>query len=141
MSIKEIDRVAILDRLIKKEITTKEAAPMMQITERHTRRIKARYHKSGARSLTHKLRGRKGNRKVNPKKIKQAIEIVQEKYPDFGPTFAHEQVIRVRENKFFSRDSSPGDDKGRYLETQKEKESEATPTQREKKLRGRVDTG
>lgn len=93
MNSKESVRVTVLDRLMKKEIKQKHASAMLHISIRQIRRILKQYRREGIAGIPHKLRGTTGNRQIAENEINRAIEIVKEKYHDFGPTFAHEKLV------------------------------------------------
>lgn len=93
MSTKEVERVSVLNRLMKKEIKQRHAAQMLHISTRQIRTLVKRYKRDGVQGIIHKLRGIPGNRKIDTSKINQAITAIKANYADFGPTFAHEKLI------------------------------------------------
>jgi transposase len=92
MSSKELNRAAMLQRVINKTITQKEAAQSLGMTDRQLRRLMVKYQAKGTAGLAHQARGKPGNRQLPQTLKEQAIELVKTKYPDFGPTFAHEKL-------------------------------------------------
>jgi transposase len=92
MSTKEVNRIAILDRMEAKAITQKDAADMLGISVRQTRRIQKRYRQHGAAGLVHRSRQRVSNNKVSGQLIGKAMGLVRKHYHDFGPTLAHEKL-------------------------------------------------
>ena len=100
MSNKEVNRISIMEKLIKKEIKQRKAAKLLELSARQIRRLKKKYKREGAAGLTHKNRGRTSNRKIPDKEINRAIEIVKEKYWDFGPTFALEKLQEFHQIAF-----------------------------------------
>lgn len=95
MSTKEIERVEVLAQVKEKTISQKEAAEALSLTERHVRRLFAGYKKEGAIALVSKKRGAPGNHRL-PSGVKDlVISLIREKYPDFGPTLAHEKIKEV----------------------------------------------
>lgn len=92
MSIKEAERIAVMENLISKRIKQKHAATQLHLSARQIRRIKKKYKKDGVKGLTHKSRGRKGNRAINQKEKDRATDLIRKYYPDFGPTFALEKL-------------------------------------------------
>jgi len=95
MSKKEIDQVAIFERLKNKEIKQKHAAKLLGLGIRQIKRKAKAYRQKGAQSLIHQLRGGPGNHKLSDKLKNQAIGLVEEKYPDFGPTLAAEKLEEI----------------------------------------------
>jgi len=92
MAQKELSRYEIIKRLIRKEINGTEAAKQINLSVRQIKRIKARVIKEGAEGVIHKNRNRESNRKITNEKVKEMERIVEEKYYDFGPTFAQEKL-------------------------------------------------
>jgi hypothetical protein len=93
MSRREIDRASVLDQVASKMLTQVSASAKLGITDRHLRRILKNYKRSGPSALIHGLRGRKSNRATSQEKLDQAIKLVENKYWDFGPTFAAEKLL------------------------------------------------
>jgi len=94
MTEKELNIKSVLDRLIKKEITNKEASKLLNKTIRQIFRIKSNYIENWTNWIIHKLRWRKSNNKIdlNSNKNKKIIEIIKEKYLDFWATLAKEKL-------------------------------------------------
>ena len=67
-------------------------AKELGITKRHLRRVRRRYEKEGVAGLAHKSRGQK-SRNAFPKDLEEKIvDLLKNKYHDFGPTFAGEKI-------------------------------------------------
>ena len=56
---KEQTRLQVLNSLLAEHMTLEQAAKLMGLSPRHTRRILADYRENGAASLAHGLRGRR----------------------------------------------------------------------------------
>lgn len=95
MSHKEAGRMAVLDKLTKKEIKQKSAAQCLGLSVRQVRRLAKKYKREGAAGIVHKLRGLASNNKADELVLKTAIETIQSKYGDFGPTLAHEKLVEL----------------------------------------------
>lgn len=92
LSSKELDRAAMLQRILNKTITQKAAAESLGLTDRQVRRLLDSYRTAGTAGLAHRSRGQPSHNAL-PATIKyQVIELVKTKYPDFGPTFAAEKL-------------------------------------------------
>lgn len=92
MTPRELARYEIIQRLLKKEINGTQAAEQLRLSVRQIKNIKARVIQEGPRGILHKGRGRTSNRKLPDDRTKAILEIIQAKYPDFGPTFASEKL-------------------------------------------------
>ena len=96
MSIREIKRLKAVQAVIDKQITQKVAAAMLGMSERQVRRLIKGIREKGDGGIIHGLRGRPSNRRLPEEIRERVLFLYQERYPDFGPTFATE--------KFFERE-------------------------------------
>jgi hypothetical protein len=95
MSQVERDRLMILKQARKKQITQKQAAEQMEVTERQVRRLLRRLRQVGDRAVIHTLRGQPSNRKMNEATEQEAIQILTDPiYTGFGPTLASEYLLK-----------------------------------------------
>lgn len=92
LSSKELDRATMLQRVINKTLTQKDAAQSLGITDRQLHRLMVKYRADGSAGLANKARGKPSNRQLPQTTKDRAIELVKTKYPDFGPTFAAEKL-------------------------------------------------
>ena len=92
MSRKERDRLKVLHEAKRRQITQKEAAEQVGVSERWVRKLLARMRKEGDRAVIHQLRGRSSNRKIAEAERQRAVKLVQKEYGDFGPTLASEYL-------------------------------------------------
>jgi len=93
MSIEEIKRLRLIEKVKVKRIKQREAAEMLGLTERQIRRIVKRFKEEGEKGLTHRLRGRGSNRRISEEEIERMVNICAEKYKGFGPTLASEKLV------------------------------------------------
>jgi len=92
MSQEERDRLKVLHEASKRQITQKQAAEEIGVTERWVRKLLARMRKEGDRAVVHRLRGRQSNRKIAEPVRGKAVALVKREYGDFGPTLAREYL-------------------------------------------------
>ena len=92
MSTRELDRLQVLVRVTERRLTQREAARVLAVTERQLRRLLKAYRADGPAGLASKKRGRRGNHRLADDVRRYAIEVVRERYTDFGPTFAQEKL-------------------------------------------------
>jgi transposase len=95
MSVKERIRLEALGRVSRKELTVVEAAELMGLSLRQARRVYKRFKAQGDGGLVHQLRGRRSNRRLSDDVRDRAVKLHQEKYADFGPTFACEKLAEA----------------------------------------------
>lgn len=94
LSTRERDRLKVLDAAMKGQITQREAARQIGVSERWVRELVARLHREGDRAVVHGLRGRPSNRKIPLARERKAVGLVRAKYSDFGPTLACEYLAQ-----------------------------------------------
>lgn len=92
MSTKEQVRETVLKELINREINGTDAARKLAVSVRQVKRLKRLYLQNGSDRLIHQSRGLTGNRKTPESIEKQAMEIIQRNYQDFGPLLATEKL-------------------------------------------------
>lgn len=93
MSTKEANRIAIIEKVMMKEMKQNRAAGLLGISVRQIRRLVKKYKKDGAPGIIHQLRGIPSNARIDEQRLDEAVNIVKGRYPDFGPTFAHEKLV------------------------------------------------
>ena len=94
MTPKEVNRCGIIKKLLNKEINSPDAARLLKLSLRQTKRLKAKAKQGGLKALIHAGRGKQSNRKI-PSKEKEAIaDIIRRRYHDFKPTFASEKLAQ-----------------------------------------------
>jgi len=104
MSMKETERIVIMNNLVAKRIKQKHASRQLGISVRQAQRMVKRYKQEGIAGLIHKSRGRVGNRAMSQEKKDQIVLLIQQQYSDFGPTLTAEKLaerhgISVSEEK------------------------------------------
>jgi transposase len=95
MSNHEITRLEVMQRLKDKRLTQKEAARLLRISTRQVKRLWRAYRKKGAKGLVSSRRGQPSNNRLDAGVVQQALDLIKEKYEDFGPTLAHEKLTEV----------------------------------------------
>jgi len=97
MSSKELKRLGVLARVEKEALTLVNAAEILGLSYRQTKRIWRRYQEAGAEGLQHRSVGRESGRS-KPKKFRlKVLRLVRQKYSGevgerFGPTLAAEHL-------------------------------------------------
>lgn len=92
MSHNEREYLKTLTRLDKGELTCRDAAESLGISERHLYRLCARYREEGDEGLIHRLRGCLSNRGY-PRRVRTRIlDLYRERYSDYGPTLFAERI-------------------------------------------------
>lgn len=95
MGQRERDRLKVLHEAGQRQITQRQAAEQLGITERQVRRLLARVRAIGDRAVIHGLRGQTSKRRINAKIERRAMaELSKPECRDFGPTYAAEHVSK-----------------------------------------------
>jgi transposase len=92
MSLKEADRLMVLGAVVKREVTQVRAAEILDLSVRQVRRLAGRIKEGGAEGVIHRSRGKRSPRKLSEEKAAEIIEVVRNRYWDFGPTLAAEKL-------------------------------------------------
>lgn len=99
MSRKEVDRLAVIEKVISKQVAQNAAADMLGITTRQLRRLQRKYQQEGPGGLISKHRGKPSNNRLTPEIKALAIQLIREHYYDFRPTLAHEKLVEKHKLK------------------------------------------
>jgi transposase len=92
LSRKELSRVEVMGRVKARGLRLREAAELLGVSYRQSKRIWARYRGGGAKALQHGNCGRGSNRAYAAKFRAAVLKQVQVRYEDFGPTLASEHL-------------------------------------------------
>jgi hypothetical protein len=97
MSKRELKRVEVMARVAAGEVLLSDAAELLELSYRQTKRVWKRYGEEGAEGLKHRSAGRPSPRARPPEFRAEALRLVREKYGGevgerFGPTLAAEHL-------------------------------------------------
>lgn len=92
MSAKETNQISVFEKLKDREIKQKEAGKMLNLSTRQIRNKLKEFRRLGAAALIHGSRGRPSNNQLDPVTRENAVCLIENKYPDFGPTLAAEKL-------------------------------------------------
>ena len=95
MSKQELTRLEVMQRIKDKRLTQKEAAGMLKKSVRQIKRLFRAYKAQGAKGLISGRRGKPSNHRLDEQVEQQVLDLLKEKYEDFGPTLAHEKLTEV----------------------------------------------
>ena len=97
MSKQELTRLEIMNRVKEKHLTQKEAAKMLNLSIRQIKRLFHAYKAQGAKGIVSRRRGKTSNHRLDVNLAQKALDLIEWKYSDFGPTLAHEKLIEVHQ--------------------------------------------
>src|ERR1017187_5231331 len=97
MSTKELRRVEVFGRVKAESLSLGQAATLLGVSYRQTKRLWRRYRRRGARGLQHQSAGRASNRQLASAVRTRALALIRRKYTGteatrFGPTLAAEHL-------------------------------------------------
>ncbi len=95
MSRKEIDRLDVIRRVLEGRLTQVKAAELLGLGPRQVGRLCAAFGRHGPPGLVSQQRGKASNRRLPEVLQARALELVRERYADFGPTLAGEKLREV----------------------------------------------
>jgi transposase len=95
MSEKEIKKTEMMSQLAEKQITQRMAAEHLGISIRQVKRLWNKYQKQGAEGLINKSRGKPSHNQLDDELKKKVVNLVLERYRDFGPTLATEKLAEL----------------------------------------------
>lgn len=93
MSKEELSRLEVMERLQEKRMRQRIAAEVLGISVRQVKRLLCAYRREGAAGLVSKQRGRPSHHQLEQETVKAAIDLLNGRYADFGPTLAHEKLV------------------------------------------------
>ena len=97
MSRKERERLTVMVGVTAEELTLVQAAELMAVGYRQSKRIWKRYQADGDAGLVHRLRGQPSARRKPPELRAQALaRYAEERYADFGPTLMAEELLKEK---------------------------------------------
>jgi hypothetical protein len=104
MTRRELERYQVIQRSLKRDITQAKAGELLELSERHIRRLIKRVRLRGIRGLVHGNRGRPSPRKMSQELVERIASIIGERYSDFTPLHAAEKLwerhkVRVSREK------------------------------------------
>jgi transposase len=95
LSMNELEKIRVLDRLKSKKIKQIDAAKLLGKSERQVRRLQRRYQELGESGVASRLRGKVSNHRLTEKIRTTALSLIAAHYADFGPTLATEKLRNV----------------------------------------------
>lgn len=92
LTVRELKRLDIVNRLIRKQINGTQAAELTGLSVRQVKRLKAKILKSGANAVAHGGRGKASNFRLSDDERELIVSLIKEHYYDYGPALATEKL-------------------------------------------------
>lgn len=99
MSVKELSRLEVMQRLDEKRLMQKEAAEMLHVSVRQVKRLMRVYRQAGVSGLVSKRRGQPSSNHLSVAVKQKVLDLLKGKYQGFGPTLACEKLVEVEKLK------------------------------------------
>jgi transposase len=85
----------VIGEVLERRLSQREAAVVVGLSRRQVRRLVRRVRFEGEVGIVHRSRGRPSNRRMCGQLKQRVLGLYREKYPDFGPTLAHEKLLEL----------------------------------------------
>lgn len=100
LSLREIQRIHVLERVLRGTLTLIEAVPLLLVCYRQAKRLLARYRKQGAAGLAHRRRGQPAHNACSRELRDRVLELRRERYKNFNDThfvqmLAEREALRI----------------------------------------------
>lgn len=95
MAMRELDRLKIIEAVIDGTLKPGRAAERLGLTDRQIRRLVNRVRAEGPPGIVSRRRGQPGNNRLPADLAKMALNLIRNRYHDFGPTLACEKLREV----------------------------------------------
>jgi hypothetical protein len=92
MTPREARRYEIIKDLLAKKIDGSEAAKLLSLSVRQTKRLKSRVDILGLKGIIHGNRGKESHNRIDEKIVTDALDHLKNDYPDFNPLLAQEHL-------------------------------------------------
>lgn len=89
----ELKRLNVIHKVLDRRVTQIEASGILDLTDRHVRRLAARIAKEGDKGIVHKLRGKAAHNRTPDKIKKKTLNLCKNIYEGFSPTLASEKLF------------------------------------------------
>ncbi|MEC4723891.1 ISNCY family transposase [Noviherbaspirillum sp. CPCC 100848] len=95
MTMRELDRLKTIQAVVDGNLKSGRAAERLGLTDRQIRRLVNRVREQGPAGMASRRCARPSNNRVPAELTKHALDIIRERYADFGPTLACEKLREV----------------------------------------------
>ena len=99
MSQSELERIALIRKVLEKKVKQKDAAKELGLSKRQMIRLVASFRLEGDKGLISRRRGKPGNHAHGVEFKRKVKAVVEQNYSDFGPSFAAEKLLCLNDLK------------------------------------------
>ncbi len=94
--------MAVVTQVAERRLRQSEAAVRLGLSVRQVKRLVRRCRERGAAGLASGHRGKRSNNAIDASARREVMELVRERYRDFGPTFAREKLVEEHGHRLSS---------------------------------------
>jgi transposase len=94
MSQREVNRLGVIKRVMDGALDQGQAAQLLGLSVRQVKRLCRSVREQGPGGLISRKRGRPSNRRIAAERREHYVQLVRNRYADFGPQLAHEYLQR-----------------------------------------------
>jgi len=105
MTKNDLKRYQMMQDILSKKIKQVQAARWLKLTDRQIRRLKIRVEREGPSGVIHRHRDKPSGRISDPALRQRVLDLVRQKYADFGPTLAAEYIAKEKQPIVLSRET------------------------------------
>ncbi|MGO7345677.1 helix-turn-helix domain-containing protein, partial [Rhizobium johnstonii] len=95
MSQKELHRLEVIQKIRDERLSVVRAAELLGLSRSQMHRLLQAYDRDGPAGLVSKKRSQPSNRRHCEEFRNAALDLIRERYLDFGPTLAREKLIEL----------------------------------------------
>jgi len=95
MSLKEFNRLQVVNQIEEKRLKIKEASELLKISERQLNRLLKRKKEEGAKGVIHKLRGNRSNNGYSEAFRKRVFGSIQKRILGLWADFIHRSTNQI----------------------------------------------
>ena len=95
MSQKELHRLELIQKIRDERLSVIQVAKRLDLSRSQVHRLLQAYDRDGPAGLVSKKRSRPSNRRHSEEFRNAALDLIRERYLDFGPTLAREKLIEL----------------------------------------------
>lgn len=92
MSLKEVQRLQVINQVIGGEIDQGQAAQLLALSVRQIKRLCCNVRQHGGSGLISRKRGQPSHRRITLERREHFVDLVRSQYAGFGPLLAHEYL-------------------------------------------------
>jgi hypothetical protein len=95
MSTREVDRLGVIRKVLERRLTQVKAGELLGLGVRQVARLCTAYEEDGPAGLVSRKRGGTSNRRLPEELRSRVLQLVRERYSDFGPKLANEKLLEL----------------------------------------------